>query len=207
MIQVDRDNLLIEFLSKWKPGDNEEKALKSRRYPLISCYICPFCDGILRAYFQTHGDRFEVFPYEEATAHYARLFVDFWSPSEDGGGIVARSHNANTTGGRGGSCSHKIFASMHADTNAHDLARGFDMEFEPWITKALYNLEIEGVTLIRDLCERDDPLIAFNEKALEPQWKLGEQETYDEFQARRNTWRSEWAKSLRHQAKAAGLLG
>lgn len=200
-ITIDKDAKTISFVDAW---DHHHKEIQPPKVlPLVSGFVCA-CGTILRAYFETGGEKFLVQPYEGYPySTYNRQFIEFWTPCRSGGGVTAKGHGRYSSSSR---CDYQVFTGHTLDVSTQQLVGtfGFGVKFEEWMPLAIRAGVLPGgLILIPDLMDHDDPLLGFSTKeAFKPQ---GEGESYMEFTNRRDKQHGKWVDDWRDHAIMAGV--
>lgn len=198
MITLDKEKRTIEFADKWEP--NKQKIHPTRVLPLISGFLCPWCNRIIRAYFDARGEAFKILPYEEyRTAEYNREFAEFWTPCNSGAGITTKQHSRWQH-----KCDAEIYTPFKLELSMKQFATRHNMPYEDWWVDAVRIVETPGLKLAHDICGKDDPLVTFNEEeAMGGPRRLGE--TWEFWENRCFRWQEKWANDFRDRAIMAGV--
>ena len=191
MIQIDKNNLIIEFLSKW--SEDNKTPPPNRECRIITCYVCPQCDEMLKVYYETDGQIFNTIVYAESgrRSDTTSKYLEFRTDCGFGAGLSLKKHGSST------GCKLEIVKSLDMVSVTTEICNMLGVPFEPWLIGVIYSeLRIPGLYRIPDITGRDLPLIGFRfDEVVKPYDH--QTETWDTWNTRSKGWQVKWVEQLR----------
>ncbi|WAM22656.1 MAG: hypothetical protein OI715_00755 (plasmid) [Candidatus Methanoperedens sp.] len=169
MIKIDSEQKKIHFFTPYQAG-KEKGTLPPLTFDLISGYICPVCSKIIRAYYIGMMPKNSIDNYVEKIGSNElpemRLEV-----GNAGGGQYLKNTSHFDKYSRSSSCKWEEIPFRGVKTCLEALFERIDTQKKVHIIpdkliELVNKNEFEGIKLVPDVCEKDLPMLVYNEDIL-----------------------------------------
>ena len=154
MIKIDEEKKEIYFI----PEQTEKEHPPERSFPLLSGYVCPFCNKILAAYFQGEMSTAEIEYYRQEKQRYIFGSV--------GGGHYVKVESHEGFYDDPNKCSWEVYSKRGIAENLRLFAEQHEI---PLILVKQLSEKISlisGFCVVQDVCGRDREMLLFSEEKL-----------------------------------------
>jgi len=173
---------------------SETKRLPTIRCQILSAFICPGCQNILKVYFQAK-EQICQWRYEGVDCDYESGFNSVTVPG--GQGLVDKSHD-----GYGSPCKLQIYWALNLKANLNVwLEENFPEYQFCSLDKAIELVgggKIEGLYSVQDQYNNKDKLLGYDKSKWEIEWDYGK-ESYEKWQKRQR-------RELKQKIKLLGCV-
>lgn len=154
MIKIDAAKKEICFV----PKEYDKEHPPARSFPLLSAYVCPFCNKILAAYFQGQMPEAEIHYYRNEKPRYA------FGSVPGGHYIKPASHQSSYNDSE--RCSWELFSRRGVRENLRLFARQHEVPLMLVRKLAEKIGSIPGFHMVKNVCGRDKEMLLFSEDKL-----------------------------------------
>ncbi|KPQ43967.1 MAG: hypothetical protein MPEBLZ_01435 [Candidatus Methanoperedens nitroreducens] len=167
MIRIDSENKKIHFFI---PYNIEEENAPPQTFDLISAYVCPICNKILRAYY------IGIIPKEAVNNYIEKNSINNLPEmglaiGNAGGGQYLKNTSHFDKYSRSSSCKWEEIPFRGVKTCLEALFEKLDRQHTGYaVPEKLIELvnknQFEGILLVPDVCGKDLPMLIYNENVL-----------------------------------------
>ena len=191
MIKIDSENKKIHF---YTPYSIEKENLPPQTFDLISAYVCPICNKILRAYYIGMMPKETINNYIEKTGlnNLPELYIAVGTAS---GGQYIKNTSHFDKYSRSSSCKWEEIPFRGVEICLEALFEKLDRQNTGYtVPEKLIELvsknEFKGILLVPDACGKDLPMLIYNENMLAGIGQMMKMDFQKEWQLRENIIRS-----------------
>jgi hypothetical protein len=169
MIKIDHDQKKIHFFTPYQ-ARKEKGTPPPLTFDLVSAYVCPICNKIIRAYYIGVMSKHSIDNYVEKTGlnelPEMQLVV-----GNAGGGQYLKNTSHFDKYSRSSSCKWEEIPLRGVKTCLEALFEKIDTKKKGYtlpekLVELVSKNEFEGIKLVPDVCGKDLPLLIFNENML-----------------------------------------
>ncbi len=169
MIKIDAEQKKIHFFTPYQ-ARKEKGTLPPLTFDLISAYICPVCNKIIRAYYIGMSPKNGIDNYVEKTGLHDLPEMQLVAGNAGGGQYIKNTSHFDKYS-RSSSCKWEEIPLRGVKTCLEALFEKIDNHKKGYtIPDKLIGLvsknEFEGIKLVPDVCGKDLPMLIFNEDML-----------------------------------------
>lgn len=154
MIKIDKTRKEILFAPNEMKGERPPK----RSFPLLSAYVCPFCDKILAAYFQGQMPEAEIAYYREDKPRYLIGGV--------AGGHYLKAEHHQVYYDDPDKCPWEVYSRRGIVENLRQFARQHEVTLVLVKRLAEKVESLPGFCVVKDVCGRDAGVLLYSEEML-----------------------------------------
>ncbi len=169
MIKIDPEQKKIHFFTPYQ-ARREKGTPPPLTFDLISAYICPVCNKILRAYYTGMVSKTNIDLYIEKTGYNQLPEMQLVAGNASGGQYLKNtSHFDKYSPDR--SCKWEEIPLRGVKTCLDALFEKLDIQKKGYkipdkLIELVNNNQFEGIKLVPDVCGKDLPMLIFNENML-----------------------------------------
>jgi hypothetical protein len=169
MIKIDSEQKKIHFFTPYQ-ARKEKETPPTLTFDLISAYICPVCNKIIRAYYIGMVSKHGIGDYIEKTGSNERPEMQL-EVGNAGGGQYLKITSHFDKYSRSCSCKWEEIPLRGVKTCLEALFEKLDTQKKGYtipekLIEFVSKNEFEGIKLVPDVCGKDLPMLIFNENML-----------------------------------------